>query len=138
MATYKKRGYKPKKEKVTKEVEENLPKLSKNLLEIHMLDEATDLADIELLINSTPVGQGRLSEQSPIDLEVLKTLPKSATVYDLIYSDTKLIEEAKSLGLNTINGKEMLVRQAMHSIKHWTHKEPTEELYKVMSEAFDS
>lgn len=119
-------------------VEDNLPKLSKNLLEIHMLDEATELPEIELLINSTPVGQGRLSEQTPIDLSVLKTLPKSATVYDLIYSDTKLIKEAQSIGLKTINGKEMLIRQAMHSIKHWTKIEPTEELYQIMSEAFDN
>jgi shikimate dehydrogenase len=119
-------------------VEDNLPRLNRNLLEIHMLDEATELTGINLLINSTPVGQARLSEQSPIDTNVLETLPKSATVYDLIYSDTKLIQEAKELGLNTINGKEMLVRQAMHSIKHWTKQELTEDLYKVMSKAFDN
>lgn len=118
-------------------VEDNLPRLNKNFLEINMLDEATNLEEIELLINSTPVGQGRLSEECPIDTETLKTLPKTATVYDLIYTDTKMIEAAKSLGLNTINGKEMLIRQAMHSIKHWTQAELTEDLYKVMEAAFD-
>jgi shikimate dehydrogenase len=117
-------------------VEDNLPRLNRNVLEIKMLDEATDLSEIDLLINSTPVGQGRLSEQSPIDLQTLETLPKTATVYDLIYSDTKLINEAKSIGLKTINGKEMLIRQAMYSINHWTKAPLTDDLYKAMSEAF--
>ena len=118
-------------------VEENLPRLNSCVLDIRLLSDATELEEIDLLINCTPIGQGRLSEQSPIDTESLKTLPKTATVYDLIYSDTKLLREAKELGLNTINGKEMLIRQAMHSIKHWTGKELTDELYSVMEEAFE-
>ena len=117
-------------------VEENLPRLDSNKVEIMMLDDATNLQDIGLLINSTPVGQGRLSEETPMDIEILQTLPQTATVYDLIYSDTRLIKDAQELGLNTINGKEMLIRQAMKSIQHWTCTEPTEELYKVMEAAF--
>lgn len=117
-------------------VEENLPRLDSNKVEIMMLNDTTNLEDIGLVINSTPIGQGRLSEETPIDIEILKTLPKTATVYDLIYADTRLIKDAQELGLNTINGKEMLIRQAMKSIQHWTKTEPTEELYKVMEAAF--
>jgi shikimate dehydrogenase len=119
-------------------VEENLPRLSSNFLNIKTLNEATDLSEIDILINCTPIGQGRLSEQSPIDLEVLETMPKTALVYDLIYTNTKLLEAAKELGLKTINGKVMLIRQAMHSIHHWTKVEPNDELYSVMEKAFDN
>lgn len=119
-------------------VEENLPKAKRSMIKVELLDEAADLTDINLLINCTPIGQGRLSDQMPINKEILETLEKNAIVYDLIYEDTKLLQTAKELGLNTISGKEMLIRQAMHSIKIWTGKDINEDLYSVMNDAFDS
>ena len=118
-------------------VEENLPKFLKSITEVQLLTEATNLEDYDLLVNTTPLGQGRLSNEMPLNYAVLETLPKCATVYDLIYNDTNLIKAAQELGINTINGKEMLVRQAMHSIKHWTAQDVPEDVYQEMAIAFD-
>lgn len=120
--------------------EKRIPKISKVKLEIKVLDpaEAFDFGDSSLLVNCTPVGQGRLSDELPITLDKLKTLQAGATVYDLIYSDTRFLKEARDLGYKTIDGSQMLLHQGVKSLTMWTGSETTDELIKAMAEGLYS
>lgn len=67
-------------------------------------------ADASLLVNTTPLG---MVGQPPLALD-LSPLPDSAFVYDIVYAplETKLLQDARGRGLQTIDGLEMLVGQA--------------------------
>ncbi len=84
-----------------------------------------DLSNTQILINTTPVGMYPNMDKCPIEKEDLKKLPKDAFVYDIIYNppETKLLQYAKSLGLETLNGIEMLVRQGAASLNIWLEKD---------------
>jgi shikimate dehydrogenase len=68
------------------------------------------LGDFEILINTTPVGMGELSELSPV---AHTQLLSRHTVFETIYSphQTKLIQDAKQVGCTIIVGAEMFLEQ---------------------------
>lgn len=68
--------------------------------------------DCGLLINATPLGMAGKAAFS--DLSFLKTMPKNAIVYDLVYNprQTKLLQEAEMLCHPTIEGFALLKSQA--------------------------
>lgn len=70
-----------------------------------------DIQDIDVIINTTPVGMYPNADPSPIDLE---KLPSVTGVFDAIYNPlrTTLLLQAESLGMKTANGLGMLVEQA--------------------------
>lgn len=80
------------------------------------------LPEATLLVNATSLGwrEGEL----PLDRGLLATLPESALVFDLTYRDTPLLRMARELGLATLDGLEMLVRQGAESFRCWTGLEP--------------
>lgn len=81
-----------------------------------------DLSSTKLLVNATPIGmKGHSADQSPINKQVLSTLPKDAIVYDIIYNPTEtiLLQCAKNLGYKTISGLDMLVAQAVEAQRIW-------------------
>ena len=84
-----------------------------------------DLSNTHMLVNTTPLGMYPNSSDCPIKKWDLEKLPKSAFVYDIIYNplETKLLQYAKSLGLETLNGVEMLVRQGAESLNIWLEKD---------------
>ena len=57
-----------------------------------------------------------------IDEAVLKTLPKNASVYDIVYNPlkTELLKIAKNNGYNTISGLDMFVHQGAKAFEIWT------------------
>lgn len=116
--------------------EGTLPKVKKCSINIKLYTDEEDLSDTSLLINATPVGQGRLAGNMPVTEAQLDSLDKSTIVYDLIYSDTTLIENARSRDLEAINGSAMLVLQAVKSLSIWTAKEIDEALIEAMKKAF--
>ena len=67
-----------------------------------------EAAGFQLLVNATPIG--RDGSEMPFDLEALSD---DAVVIDLAYgrNPTPLVEQARSRGLITIDGKEVLVIQ---------------------------
>lgn len=71
-----------------------------------------------LLINATPVGMGSLSGQSPVGEGVLAGCE---AVVDTIYNprETRLMAQARSLGIPTAGGLYMLVAQAIASQGLW-------------------
>lgn len=68
-------------------------------------------ADCDVIVNTTPVGMYPNNGVSPVDLKIFNKL---SGVLDLIYnpSETKLLYDAKQLGLPAINGLTMLSAQA--------------------------
>lgn len=68
-----------------------------------------------LIINASAAG---MSGKSRLHLDLTQASP-AAWVYDLVYTplQTKLLEEANSLGLKTIGGLDMLIAQARPSFK---------------------
>ncbi len=85
------------------------------------LFENLNLEDVFILTNTTPLGMYPDVDSSPVKLEQLKSLPKNALVYDIVYNPRKtvLLKDAESLGLKYLNGLEMLVLQGAESLKLW-------------------
>ncbi len=82
----------------------------------------------DLIVNSTSVGLANnpsfnfLSKLSP---------PKSALIFDLVYSkeETPLVRYMCKKGIKAIDGKEMLVRQALAAFELWIGQKPSKKLF---------
>ena len=74
-----------------------------------------------LLINTTPIGMEPHTEDSPVPVELLATLPPGAIAYDLIYTPrpSRFLQLAQSQGVLTIDGTEMLVQQGAIALTRW-------------------
>ena len=70
----------------------------------------------ELLVNATPLGR---REEMPIRPAAL---PREGAVVDLVYvaGGTPLVRKARSLGLRTADGWEILLSQGARSFEAWT------------------
>lgn len=68
------------------------------------------LPPAELLVNSSPLG---MTGQPPLEID-LSVLPENAVVYDIVYSplETQLLAQARNLGLDVVDGLDMLIGQA--------------------------
>ena len=90
------------------------------IIDFKFLDKINEKFD--LIVNMSPVGMGKLKDQSPISLENI--VHKKTIVYDLIYNPAKtlFLKEAETLGLKAINGLPMLIGQAEESFRIWTGK----------------
>ena len=76
--------------------------------------------DFDIVVNATPLG----TAGSSVNFAILETeqLRGIKLVYDLVYnpSETTLIREAKSAGVPTIGGLEMLIAQGVKQFEIWT------------------
>lgn len=70
-----------------------------------------------LVVNSTVLG---MKGQHPLDID-LSAAAKDTVIYDIVYQplNTKLLQDAQSLGLRTVTGLGMLVYQAAAAFKIW-------------------
>ena len=96
-----------------------------------------DLSSTKLLVNATPIGmKGHSADQSPVNKQVLSSLPKDAIVYDIIYNPTEtiLLQCAENLGYKTISGLDMLVAQAVEAQRIWFGSTPDFEKMKRAGE----
>jgi shikimate dehydrogenase len=82
------------------------------------------LESFQVLVNTTPVGMWPDEAKSPLTPIQLETLPAGALVYDLVYRppQTMLLQQAQTLGLQTINGLDMLLYQGVCSFELWQDK----------------
>lgn len=92
---------------------------------LEFLDHATfeqNLSNCDLLINSTSLG---MTQQPPLQLN-LKTLQKSAIVYDIVYKPliTNLLKTAKDQGNKIVTGIGMLAFQGSIGFEEWFHQKP--------------
>jgi shikimate dehydrogenase len=85
------------------------------------------LSTFQLLVNTTPVGMTPDTDHSPLPENL--NLPRDIIIYDLVYNprETKLIKEARALGVQATTGLGMLIEQAALSFEIWTgHEAPRE------------
>ncbi len=77
--------------------------------------------EADAVINATPVGMCPRDGETPIPRGLLK---KKMLVMDIVYQplQTRLLHEAKQRGCVTVNGLEMLMRQAAAQFEIWTKK----------------
>lgn len=89
------------------------------------LIKENDLNDIDILINTTPIGME--SELCPISESI--SLSKGILVCDIVYKphNTAFIKWAKRNELDVIYGIDMLINQALHAFYIWTGIEPSKE-----------
>lgn len=102
---------------------EILSKMQYNIKSIESCEK--EIEEIDVLINTTPLGMGLLREKSPIDLQNSNAKSELAVV-DLIYNplETVLLKDAKEQGYKAINGLDMLIYQGLKSFEIWTGQVP--------------
>jgi shikimate dehydrogenase len=93
--------------------------------------EALACEKADLLVNTTPVGMER--EALPILLP--ERLSDKLLVYDLVYNSprARLLVEAEQRGAQTMDGLEMLIYQAIESLKIWLDEPDLEKLIEYDS-----
>jgi shikimate dehydrogenase len=74
--------------------------------------------DAEIIVNTTPLGMYPKIDATPIDLS---SFTSCVAVVDAIFNplETKLVQQARSLGMKGITGLEMLVAQAKQAIEYF-------------------
>ena len=79
--------------------------------------------EADAIINATSLGMFPRDGETPIPKKLLK---KEMMVMDIVYEpmQTRLLREAKERGCLTIEGLEMLVRQAVAQFVIWTGRRP--------------
>ncbi len=80
--------------------------------------EEMKFEDIDVIINTTSIGMYPHIDQSPLSKEFLQ--PKH-TVFDIVYNpvETKLLQDAKEVGVKVISGLEMFIAQGIKQIELW-------------------
>jgi len=75
--------------------------------------------EVDVIINATSLGMFPRDGETPVPKGLLK---KGMTVMDIVYQPlrTRFLQEAKQRGCVTLNGLEMLVRQAAAQFEIWT------------------
>jgi len=94
------------------------------------------IVDADLIVNATAVGMagGPAPDESPVPKDVLSKAPKGAAVFDTVYTpiETRLMKDARSLGMKVISGVEMFVQQAALQFEAWTGRAAPEELFETV------
>lgn len=120
---------------VTNRTKDKLIELKKDFKNINLVDilDKNFLNSIDFLINTTTKNQNQINLISTNDLKLLN---KNCIIYDINYQkqDTFLIRESKKIGLQTIDGLNMLINQAAKSFFHWFKILPlvTKELNQIL------
>jgi shikimate dehydrogenase len=72
------------------------------------------------------MSSGSAPDESPVSREQLAVLPRSAVVFDTVYTPpvTPLLTAAQELGLATISGEAMFAAQAAKQFEAWTGTPP--------------
>jgi len=118
-----------KKKKITKILDQFhfIPHLNGERWEIGKIKEK--MKDADIVVNATPVGMFPLEKESPVDVDF--SLKKKCIVYDLIYNPkvTQFLKAAQIKGAVIENGLQMLIYQAVESLKIWKAEEVDEEVF---------
>lgn len=92
----------------------------------------------DIIIQATPVGMadGPAPGENIIDLDAVKTSGHSPIIFETIYNpaETPLMAQAHQLGMRTISGIDMFVRQAAAQFTMWTGAEAPKSLFRRIVE----
>ena len=92
------------------------------------------LEDVDILVNTTPVGMKNFDESNcPIEDKHIESLKDDAIVYDIVYNPLKtpLISKATKYNKKIVCGLDMLVFQAQKAMEIWTGKKPDAKNMKI-------
>lgn len=95
--------------------------------------------DADVIINTSPIGMYPKVDASPVDLT---KFPNCKAVMDVVYNPltTKLVAQAKELGMIGVNGLEMLVAQAKYAVEIFLNvsidEKRIQEIYEKMKDEF--
>ena len=106
-----------------------------NVISIELNFQAFQLETFNLIVNTTPVGMMPNTDRSPLPENL--SLPQHVVVYDLVYNplETKLVKDARTMGLTATTGLGMLIEQAALSFELWTGFNPSRNiLYRSVVE----
>jgi len=80
------------------------------------------MKNIDVIINTTPLGMGKTSQISPIDIELIK---KKHILFDIIYSPdvTKFLDAGIAKGCTVVKGAKMLLYQGVLQFELWNEQE---------------
>ena len=97
-----------------------LVKQFKNIHAIELNCQTLQHSNLQLIVNTTPIGMTPNTDQSPWP-EIL-IFPPHVAIYDLIYNprETKLVKDAYAKGLPATTGLGMLIEQAALAFEIWT------------------
>lgn len=83
-------------------------------------------SDIDIFINSTPIGSHLAGDDYPFDISVFS---KGQAVFDMITGETELLKQAEKNGATPISGLRMLLFQAVKQSELFTAKKaPVQEM----------
>jgi shikimate dehydrogenase len=86
----------------------------------------------DLLVNATPCG---MKEGDPALFDY-RDIHERLYVFDLIYvKDTPLVKEARRRGAKAVNGRNMLLDQAVEAFEYWIEGAQTAAVIKAMRQA---
>ncbi|RPJ26655.1 MAG: shikimate dehydrogenase [Chloroflexi bacterium] len=110
---------------------EQANELAKQFANVEVIEynvQTFKLLNMELIINTTPVGMTPNIDGSPWPENL--AFPARAAIYDLVYNprETKLVRQACLQGLPAITGLGMLIEQAALSFEIWTGHKPAREI----------
>lgn len=94
----------------------------------------THHTDADILVNTSPVGMYPKVDASPVDLTAF---PHCQAVLDVIYNPitTKLVAQARELGMIGVTGLEMLVAQALYAVEIFLQNDiPEEKIQEIYKE----
>lgn len=96
---------------------------------------AIQLSDIQLIVNTTPLGMTPNVEQSPLPDNI--SLSSDTMIYDLVYNprETKLVRDACAQGLHATTGLGMLIEQAMLGFELWTGRKVSSEVFRSAADS---
>jgi shikimate dehydrogenase len=109
-----------------KKLVNDLGKIRKN---VFLIKNIKDLDKPYVIINATPLGL-RPADPLPVSPDFITS---DMVVYDLIYRNTKFLQEAKKKGAKTIDGSGMLLWQGVLAFEMWTGvKAPVDIMRKAL------
>ncbi len=92
--------------------------------------------DSNLVVQCTSMGGGTWKAFEPLGF--MQNLPKDCFVADVLYPVTTVLSEAERLGLETLNGQEMILHQQLATMEfRFGVKLPEDEALLVAEEALD-
>lgn len=106
-----------------KRLAEDLKKVCNNA---SALEDIGNTDRFHILINATPLG---LKKEDPLPFNTAPLGPDQI-VCDLIYKETKLLEEASKKGCVTLSGLGMLLWQGVLAFELWTGRQPPVEIMR--------
>ena len=109
----------------------NLAKQFEKVRVIEYSVQTFKLTNVQLIINTTPVGMAPNTDESPWPQNL--RFPSHTAIYDLIYNprETKLVRDARLQGLQATTGLGMLIEQAALSFEIWTGHNPSREMMRA-------